>query len=163
MRCWSWVNLWCLSTRTRVIHLSPFRVAAAPPGQSPLATTGVSPWMAMIPVDTLSSNLDDSALYLVWYARARRNRLLKPLRTIALPQSLLDKHWVQELNHLIEEKVVPYEEFVGRQSETETTECRAVVLYRPVLRAMRFWETWVLTFAPIIGTIGILWTSSRVK
>ena len=115
-----------------------------------------------MPPDALARDLDEAALYLLWYARARKYRDLMPLRTVALPVELLSRRWATELELLLGKQIISCDAFIGRENEAGT-DCRAVVLYRPVLRALRFWETWVLTFAPIIGTLGILWTSSRRK
>ncbi|VDC00458.1 unnamed protein product [Peniophora sp. CBMAI 1063] len=108
--------------------------------------------------DMLTKDLDEAALLLLWYARARHLCGAKPLRTAALPVDLMHKRWVAELDDLLEDKVVPYDTFMKKESEVD---CRALVLYRPVLRALAFWETWLWAITPLIGTLGIIWSSSR--
>ncbi|KZV70836.1 hypothetical protein PENSPDRAFT_752220 [Peniophora sp. CONT] len=113
--------------------------------------------------ETLSTQIDESALYLLWYARARRNRALQPLRTVALPIELLHKPWANDLNEAIEQSVISYEVYMHSDEETDSPTCRAVVLYRPVFRAMKFWEPLCVVFAPMIGVLGIVWTSARFR
>ena len=98
---------------------------------APSAATVEIPDLHVIPVDVLSRQLDEAALYLLRYARMRKDQDVKLLRTVALPTDLLQKHWAIELNDLLERRVVSYEEFLGENDEMETTDCRAVVLYRP--------------------------------
>ncbi|VDC00455.1 unnamed protein product [Peniophora sp. CBMAI 1063] len=133
---------------------------------SPSSATVEIPNLDMVQVDDLYKELDEGALYLLWYARQRRDQDLGLLRTVALPTDLLQRQWVIELNDLLERRVITYDEYMaeedGEGDDTETTECRAVVLYRPVMRALRFWETWILPFVPAITTLGILWTRSRI-
>ncbi|VDC00460.1 unnamed protein product [Peniophora sp. CBMAI 1063] len=108
--------------------------------------------------------LDESALHLLWYARARRNRAMKPLRTIVLPGELLQKSWVEELKELVEDGVVSCDAHSHSSEEVETASCRAVVLYRPVFRAMTSFEARYLAVgAPVIGMLGLLWSASRHK
>ncbi|KZV70840.1 hypothetical protein PENSPDRAFT_651145 [Peniophora sp. CONT] len=129
----------------------------------------------------MSIHLDDCAAYLLWYARVRRNEMLKPLRTVALPTELLYKPWANELNELIEESVISYDAYMHPEEETYNTSCRTMVLYRPYwartalwreglrsrlsyhqfFRTTRFWERSVCVFTPVIGMIGLLWTTSR--
>ncbi|VDC00459.1 unnamed protein product [Peniophora sp. CBMAI 1063] len=97
--------------------------------------------------DRMTEDLDESALVLLWYARERLSRRLRPVRTVALPAGLMHRRWVAELDDLLEDGVVSYDVHM-KESEVETTDCRAVVLYRPVLRALAFWETWLLAIAP---------------
>ncbi|KZV70837.1 hypothetical protein PENSPDRAFT_752221 [Peniophora sp. CONT] len=128
---------------------------------SPVAATVEIPSLNLIPVESLAAQLDEAALYLLWYARLRRDQCFGLLRSVALPEDLLEKHWVKEVDELLQDGVVSYDAFIKADHEMETTDCRAVVLYRPILRALRFWDTWIFTLAPVIGTLGILWTSSR--
>lgn len=105
------------------------------------------------------SDLDESALYLIWYARARRYRTSKPLRMVALPAELIHRPWVEELNELLEQRVVLYDAYVSPPDPTSA--CQAVVLYRPFLQ--KFWETrklWVFS-GPLIAMLGLLWTRSH--
>ena len=119
------------------------------------------PHLGLPTVEELTGYLDEDALYFLWYARARREQGLQPLRVVALPAELLQKRWAIELNDLLERRVFSYEDFLKEDDEKETTDCPAIVLHRPVYRALRFWDTWVLPVIPIITTLGIVWTSSR--
>ncbi|VDC00461.1 unnamed protein product [Peniophora sp. CBMAI 1063] len=109
-----------------------------------------------------STNVDESAFHLLWYARTRRIRAMEPLRTVALPEMLLSKPWVDELNELVEEEVVSYELYTGLEGDEEGRSCRAIVLWRPLFRNA-VWALWMprfLVFAPIIGVLGLRLTRS---
>lgn len=131
-------------------------------GKPPTASRRAVPLQEEEPVAQLSQ-LDDSASHLLWYARARRNRAMKPLRTVALPDELLNRPWINELKELIDDKVVSYNAYMNPQDEAETMSCRAVVLYRPLLRVMTAWDTRFLAITPVFAMLGLLWSTPRRK
>ena len=106
------------------------------------------------------AQLDDSTAHLLWYARARRYRAMKPLRIVALPTELLHKPWVEELKPLIEEDVISHDAYTNTQSDTEAASCRAVVVYRPLLRAMQSWKPKFIVPNPVVKMLGLLWAKS---